>query len=46
MSSKDKEEEEFQQIEGKKLQNITTKNIGELNYSEKDVHHLDNSKDK
>ena len=46
MSSKDKEEEEFQQIEGKKLQNITTKNIGELNYSEKDIHHLDNSKDK
>ena len=46
MSSKDKEGEEFQQIEGEKLQSITTKNIVELNYSEKDEHHLDNSKDK
>ena len=53
MSSKNEEEkeeeptvEELQKIEGEVLSNITPKNIIELNYSEKDVHHLDKSKDK
>ena len=50
MSSKNKKKEknieELPPKEGKKFQNITPKNITELNYSEIDIHHFNTSGDK